>query len=125
MIFPFNNETLFKILWVIIVSFFSSFAKELNDKAKDPKESFLLFVSETLLNGISGFVIGILLFSITDNLFAITAGCAIGGITGVKLLTYITKFIILYISMLKNVNIDKLKDVDIDNKEDNDKNNST
>jgi len=111
---PNHDDTIVKILWVVVISFFSAFAKELNDRAKDPKETFLLFVSEVLLNGVCGAITGVLAFNLTSNIYTISAISAIGGLMGMNLIKYITKIGIVYVATLKNISMDELNKVNLD-----------
>jgi hypothetical protein len=111
---PNHDDTIIKILWVVVISFFSAFAKELNDKAKNPKETFMLFVSEVLLNGVCGAITGVLAFNLTDNIYTISAISAIGGLMGMNLIMYITKLGIVYVAALKNVSMDQLNQVNLE-----------
>lgn len=111
---PNNDDTIVKILWVVVIAFFSAFAKELNDRAKDPKETFLLFVSEVLLNGVCGAITGVLAFNLTDNIYTISAISAIGGLMGMNLIKYVTKLGIVYVATLKNITMDDLNKVNLD-----------
>jgi hypothetical protein len=111
---PNNDDTIVKILWVVVIAFFSAFAKELNDRAKDPKETFLLFVSEVLLNGVCGAITGVLAFNLTDNIYTISAISAIGGLMGMNLIKYVTKLGIVYVATLKNISMDELNKVNLE-----------
>jgi len=111
---PFSIDSLFKILWVVVIGFFSSFAKELNDKAKNPDESLLLFISETLLNGISGAICGTLTFNIIDNIFTASAIAAMGGILGADVVKYIFKILVVYAAAIKSIKISDINKVAID-----------
>jgi hypothetical protein len=110
---PSNDDTIVKILWVVVIAFFSAFAKELNDRAKDPKETFLLFVSEVLLNGVCGAITGVLAFNLTDNIYTISAISAIGGLMGMNLIKYITKLGIVYVATLKNISMDEINKINL------------
>jgi hypothetical protein len=110
---PSNDDTIVKILWVVVIAFFSAFAKELNDRAKDPKETFLLFVSEVLLNGVCGAITGVLAFNLTDNIYTISAISAIGGLMGMNLIKYVTKLGIVYVATLKNISMDEINKVNL------------
>lgn len=118
---PFDNVSLFKIFWVLVISFFSSFAKELNDKAKNPKEGLLLFISETLLNGISGAICGTLVFNFYDNVFLASAISSICGILGVDVLKYLFKLFIVYFSSIKKIDLSEIKNINFDKEENNNK----
>ncbi|AMS01166.1 putative holin [Bacillus phage AR9] len=109
-----TDDTIVRILWVVVISFFSAFAKELNDRAKNPKETFLLFLSEVLLNGVCGAITGVLAFNLTDNIYTISAISAIGGLMGMNLIKYITKLGIVYVAALRNINVDDLSKINLD-----------
>lgn len=111
---PNHDDTIVKILWVLVISFFSAFAKELNDKAKDPKETFLLFVSEVLLNGVCGAITGVLAFNLTDNIYTVSAIAAVGGLLGMSIIKYVTKLGIVYVAALKNISMEDLDKVNLD-----------
>lgn len=113
---PNHDDTIVKILWVLVISFFSAFAKELNDKAKDPKETFLLFVSEVLLNGVCGAITGVLAFNLTDNIYTVSAIAAVGGLLGMSIIKYVTKLGIVYVAALKNISMEDLDKVNLDDK---------
>lgn len=102
-----NNIPFIQILWLILVSFFCSFAKELNDYAKSPKKDFLLFVSEVLLSGVCGCLAGVLGMYVTKNMYLITFTGGIGGILGL----HVVKLAIKVLFVMKNVD---LKQIDID-----------
>jgi hypothetical protein len=109
-----TNDTIVKILWVVAIAFFASFAKELNDKAKDPKQTFLLFVSEVLLNGVCGAITGVLAFNFTGNIYTISAVSAVGGLLGINLIKYVARIGIVQIAALKNISMDDLNKVSLD-----------
>ncbi|ALN97832.1 hypothetical protein Bp8pS_153 [Bacillus phage vB_BpuM-BpSp] len=113
-----HNDDLVKILWLIVISFFSAFAKELNDRAKDPKVTFLLFISEVLLNGVCGAITGILMFNLTDNIYTVSAVAAIGGLMGMSFLKQVLKIVLLYITSLKNIKLEDLQKVNLGDEDD-------
>lgn len=107
-----NNIPVLQIFWTILISFFCAFVKELNDYAKTPKEkhNFLLFVSEILLSGVCGSLIGILTMYFINNVYIITFCSGIGGILGLQLIKLGFKVFLV----LKNVDLDKVKIDELD-----------
>lgn len=114
------NNSILRILWLILISFFCSFAKSLNDYAKLPKrkQNFLLFVSEVLLSGICGVLTGLLCVYLYTNMYIVLFCGGLGGLLGLKVVKLVFK---LFMSM-QQVNI---KDFDLEDEtkdENNDKN---
>lgn len=114
------NNSILRILWLILISFFCSFAKSLNDYAKLPKrkQNFLLFVSEVLLSGICGVLTGLLCIYLYTNMYIVLFCGGLGGLLGLKVVKLVFK---LFMSM-QQVNI---KDFDLEDEtkdENNDKN---
>lgn len=114
------NNSILRILWLILISFFCSFAKSLNDYAKLPKrkQNFLLFVSEVLLSGICGVLTGLLCIYLYTNMYIVLFCGGLGGLLGLKVVKLVFK---LFIS-IQQVNI---KDFDLEDEtkdENNDKN---
>lgn len=109
------NNSILQILWLILISFFCSFAKSLNDYAKLPKrkQNFLLFVSEVLLSGICGVLTGILCIYLYTNIYVVLFCGGLGGLLGLKVVKVIFK---LFLS-LQQVDIDL--DNDTEDKDDN------
>jgi hypothetical protein len=114
-----DRDPLMKLLWVTLLSFFSAFAKELNDKAKDPSEKLIMFLSEIFLNGVCGMIVGAITLSFTDNVYFVSACSAIGGLFGMNAVKIVLKYLLAYISVLKNIKVD---DIDIDGDKEDKKN---
>lgn len=109
------NNSILQILWLILISFFCSFAKSLNDYAKLPKrkQNFLLFVSEVLLSGICGVLTGILCIYLYTNIYVVLFCGGLGGLLGLKVVKVIFKLFLT----LQQVDIDL--DNDTEDKDDN------
>lgn len=107
-----NNIPIIQLLWIAGISFFGAFAKELNDYAKMPKEkhNFLLFISEILLSGVCGTLLGIVTKVISSNPYIIMFCSGIGGILGLQLV----KFVIRVVLVMKNIDLDKVKFDELD-----------
>lgn len=75
---------LLHFLWLVLISFICAFSKRLNDYASHPDEyhSFLLFISEVLLSGVCGVLIGALTDYLFKNIYLVTFSCGVGGILG-------------------------------------------
>lgn len=110
------NNSILQILWLILISFFCSFAKSLNDYAKLPKrkQNFLLFVSEVLLSGICGVLTGLLCIYLYANIYVVLFCGGLGGLLGLKVVKVIFK---LFLTLQQvDINLDNdTKDKD-DNK---------
>jgi hypothetical protein len=111
---PNHDDSIIKILVVVVISFFSAFTRELNDRAKNPKESFLMFVSEVLLNGVCGAITGVLAFGLTDNIYIVFALASVGGLMGMSLLVYVTKMLLLHVAALKNISLDQINQINLE-----------
>lgn len=109
------NNSILQILWLILISFFCSFAKSLNDYAKLPKrkQNFLLFVSEVLLSGICGVLTGLLCIYLYANIYVVLFCGGLGGLLGLKVVKVIFKLFLT----LQQVDIDL--DNDTEDKDDN------
>jgi len=79
---------LLHFLWLVLISFICAFSKRLNDYASHPDEyhSFLLFISEVLLSGVCGVLIGALTKYFNNNIYLITFFTGAGGILGIEYL---------------------------------------
>lgn len=80
-----NNLT-----FMIASAFFSGFAVGLNNKSNKKGKTFLQFVSEVLVHGVSGSIVGALSTIYVDDIIVICALAAIGGMFGQELLKVIT-----------------------------------
>lgn len=104
-----------QFLWFILISFVCSFAKNFNDYAlytrKDKK--FVVFISEIILSGICGVLLGALCKYLIDNIYLVSFSCGIGGIFGLKSLQLGGK-ILLNLKNLGNLtnDIDQLNEKD-------------
>lgn len=112
------NNSILHILWLILISFFCSFAKSLNDYAKLPKrkQNFLLFVSEVLLSGICGVLTGLLCIYLYTNMYIVLFCGGLGGLLGLKVVKLVFK---LFITM-QQVDI---KDFDLEDETKDENNN--
>lgn len=109
------NNSILQILWLILISFFCSFAKSLNDYAKLPKrkQNFLLFVSEVLLSGICGVLTGLLCIYLYTNIYVVLFCGGLGGLLGLKVVKVIFK---LFLTLQQvDINLDN----DTEDKDDN------
>ena len=115
-----NNQDIFTTLIIIVAaSFFGSFARELNDMTKN-SESFLKFLSEVLLNGVSGAILGIVANHYwTQDLLLLVAISATCGIMGVVFLKFVLKVAIQMFGKVKEIDIGKIDGIekDIDDKD--------
>lgn len=111
------NNSILQFLWLILISFFCSFAKALNNYAKlsKRKQNFLLFISEVLLSGICGILIGIICMYIFEDVYIIIFCGGLGGLLGVNMVKIMFKILLA----LKDIDID-LDDIEDDNKKDRD-----
>jgi len=107
-----NLDDMYSFLWIAAVGFFAAFSKEIHDKAQ-AKETFQEFISEILLHGFSGWLIGIAATRFTDDLAIITVVSGVGGLFGFTILKTLVRLAIVYGASLKNVKVD-LKDIVLD-----------
>lgn len=106
----------FEILWLVLVSFVSSFSKNLNSYAKLPKRKrkFLVFISEVLLSGLCGSLAGIMSIYLYNNIYINTFLSGIGGILGVKTINIISRLLMA----AKKIDI-RIKDTEQNNNNNN------
>lgn len=102
-----DDFTLFIIIFA--TSFFASFSKELNDKAKN-NETFILFISEIFLNGISGIIMSIIVAKfICNDILVIIGSSFTGGIFGERLLRILISLKIKAIAKDKDTDLEERK----------------
>jgi len=103
---------------MLLIAIFSSFSKELNSKAKHPKEGFLLFISRVLLNSVCGTIVGTMSYQILrQNIYLAVSFSAIGGLLGMNLIIVIMKIILAYIMQIKNIKISDIEKINLDDDE--------
>lgn len=107
-----NNIPILQILWITLIAFFCSFSKKLNEYAKTPKDkqNFMLFVSEILLSGVCGTLLGVLTLNFFKSIYVIAFIAGIGGLLGLQLLKFAFKVFLV----VKNVDISKVNVDDLD-----------
>lgn len=108
-----QNNKFIDILLMIIISFFAAFTIGLNkyaislEKGKTPSK--LLTVSEILVHGISGFLIGLIFTKFISDPYILCAISGIGGMIGQKLLYTVAKNFIISIMKLDSEQTDEIK----------------
>ena len=116
------NNPIIQVLLLILISFMCSFSKELNDYAKHPykENAFLMFVSEVILSGVCGVLIGVLTKYMINNIYLIIFFTGVGGIFGIQSLRIGVKILM----SLKNINISDESIEELEDKESNKKHNT-
>ena len=100
-----------EILYMIASAFFSGFAVGLNKKSNKRGVTFLQFVSDILIHGVSGSIIGALATLWIKDAVVICAIAAIGGMFGQQLIRIIAnRFIKKYLPNKKDID-DNDKDI--------------
>ncbi len=106
---------IFQLAILFSISFMSAFSISLNNYAKDADTnkhcSPLLYISECLVSGLSGFFISILTMILNKVILICILSAGIGGFIGRKLLIIIIKLGLIMFSMKKNIDISKLEDI--------------
>lgn len=100
-----NSNDFFTMLWIMICSYFAAFCKEINDKAHNTEETVFMVISEILLHGLSGTIIGVYVSYQTDSVALITCAAAVGGMFGYNLLRLLLKYVVAYGAATKNISI--------------------
>ena len=82
------------VLYILVAAFFSGFAVGLNNKSTKKGVTFLQFVSEVLIHGISGSIVGAFSTLYIAEPLIVCAVAAIGGMFGQQLIKIITNRVI-------------------------------
>lgn len=103
-----RDSGLYNVLLMITVSFFAAFAIGLNKYAShlstDKPLDKLLIISEILIHGISGLLIGLICTKFVSDMYLLSAISGVGGMAGQKLLYILARNVIKNIS---NIDVDK------------------
>lgn len=106
---------IFQLVILFSISFMSAFSVELNnyanDKNKNKQSIPLLYISECLVSGLSGFFVSIILIVLKQKILVCILAAGIGGFIGRKLLFALIKVAIIIFSIKKNVDISKLEEL--------------
>ena len=106
---------IFQLVILFSISFMSAFSVELNnyanDKNKNKQSIPLLYISECLVSGLSGFFVSIILIVLKQKILVCILAAGIGGFIGRKLLFALIKVSIIIFSIKKNVDISKLEEL--------------
>lgn len=114
---PELNGLIYEIIIIICISFISAFSISLNnyanDKMKKRKKDLipLLYISETLISGLSGFFLSMISMLITKNIILWFICAGVGGFAGRKLLFVVIRIAIIVFSASKNIDVQKLQDI--------------
>jgi hypothetical protein len=111
------QDKFLKIFIIVVASFGAAFAVGLNKKEKSSQMSFMLFISEVLVHGVSGGIIGLLITRIYDDIFIIAAVSAIGGMVGNQIVYYAVKVFMVMFANVQKVSIDEINKVDLEGEE--------
>lgn len=110
-----QDINVFQLAILFSMSFMSAFSVSLNNYAKDANNnkqcSPLLYISECLVSGLSGFFISILAMILNRNILICILSAGIGGFIGRKLLIIIIKLGLIMFSMKRNIDVSKLEDI--------------
>jgi hypothetical protein len=98
------------IAWMALLAFFTAFSKELRDYANGDDDTFLMFFSEILLNGVCGIIVGTMTLSFIKNIPFVLACSAVGGLFGMTAVKAMFKIALI----AKNIDI---SDIDLDDPE--------
>ena len=111
------DNQIIRILLIFFVSFICAFSKEFNSYAKNPykRNSLLIFISQVLLSGVCGMLIGLLATTYTDNIYIIIFISGAAGIIGSGSI----RIVIRVLLSLRNINISE-NEINKDFEEDND-----
>ena len=100
------EDKLLRIYAIVISSFLAGFSICMNNEIKKKKPNFLLALTEVLVHGVSGCIVGMLTSNYTRDIFMICAISAIGGLSGKGLVNIVLKIGISLITNAKNINLD-------------------
>lgn len=121
-----NDIDIYQLVILLSVSFMSAFSIALNNYAIDKNKGKqcipLLYISECLVSGLSGFFLSILVMIFRQNVLICLFASGIGGLIGRKLLFVVLKLGVVIFSIKKNIDLSKIENIlntiddDTDNK---------
>lgn len=91
-----NNKggKILDFLFIFVSSYFAAFSIGLSKKAQNPRMSQLKMISEIMIHGISGAIVGLLATQFVKETFLLCALSAIGGLAGQQLVLKIADIIL-------------------------------
>lgn len=103
-----RNDRIINILLMLTISFFAAFTVGLNKYAikisNDISVNKLVILSEILIHGISGLLIGLMFTKFIDDIYILCAVSGAGGMIGQKLLYAVVKN---FMNSIASLDIDK------------------
>ena len=114
-----QNNKILDIFLMIVVSFFAAFTVGFNKYAIDissgKSANKLLVMSEILIHGISGLLIGLVFTKFVSDTYILCAISGIGGMIGQKLLHVVAKNFIASIMSIESEKMDEIDGNESDN----------
>lgn len=106
---------IYQLVVLLSTSFMAAFAISLNNFANDKMQGKqcipLLYISECLVSGLSGFFLSVLVMTFKQNLLPCMFTAGIGGLLGRKLLLGTLKVLLLIISNKNGVQSNKIEEL--------------
>lgn len=106
---------MYQLAVLLSTSFMAAFAIALNNFANDKMQGKqcipLLYISECLVSGLSGFFLSVLVMTFKQNILPCVFTAGIGGLLGRKLLLGTLKALLLLISNKNGVKSNKIEEL--------------